>query len=64
MKKITISSKNITLKQWSNLVLELNLIKKQWKNYATIDLSGKGVKSIISKGNMTIKSNKEEHVPH
>jgi hypothetical protein len=25
MKKITISSKNITLKQWSNLVLELNL---------------------------------------
>jgi|TARA_R110000764_G_scaffold119975_1_gene207826 hypothetical protein len=64
MKKITISSKNITLKQWSNLVLELNLIKKQWKNYATIDLSGKGVKSIISKGNMTIKSSKEEHVPH
>ena len=46
------------------LVLELNLIKKQWKNYATIDLSGKGVKSIISKGNMTIKSSKEEHVPH
>ena len=49
MKKITISSKNITLKQWSNLVLELNLIKKQWKNYATIDLSGKGVKKYYFK---------------
>ena len=64
MKKIIISSKDISAKQWSNLVLELNIIKKQWKQYATLDLSGPGVKSIISKGNMTIKSSKEEHVPH
>ena len=26
-KKLTISSKDITQKQWSNLILELNLIK-------------------------------------
>ena len=29
MKKLTITSKNITQKQWSNLILELNLMKKE-----------------------------------
>jgi len=28
-KKVTISSKNITQKQWSNLILELNIMKKE-----------------------------------
>jgi hypothetical protein len=40
MKKVTITSKNISAKQWTNLILELNLIKKQWKQYATLDISG------------------------
>ena len=31
MKKLTIVGTNISQKQWSNLVLELNLIKKSWK---------------------------------
>ena len=35
-KKITITSEDITQKQWSNLILELNLIKKAWSSYATI----------------------------
>ena len=30
-KKLTITSKNISTKQWSNLILELNLIKKAWE---------------------------------
>ena len=47
MKKLTIVSKDITQKQWSNLVLELNLIKKAWKPYAEIELQGTGVKKII-----------------
>ncbi len=50
MKKLTIVSKDITQKQWSNLVLELNLIKKAWKPYADIELQGTGVKKIISYG--------------
>ena len=50
MKKLTISSKNITQKQWSNLILELNLIKKSWKPYADIDLQGPGIKKIIAFG--------------
>ena len=50
MKKITLVGKNISQKQWSNLVLELNLIKKAWKPYAEIELQGTGIKKIISFG--------------
>jgi len=50
MKKITIVGKDITQKQWTNLVLELNLIKKAWKPYAEIELQGTGIKKIISFG--------------
>ncbi len=50
MKKITITSKNISQKQWSQLVLELNLMKKAWSSYASIDLQGPGIKKIIAFG--------------
>ena len=55
-KKITITSKNITQKQWSNLILELNLIKKSWERYAKIDLHGPGVKKIIAHGTRNFDS--------
>ena len=50
MKKVTIVGTNISPKQWSNLILELNLIRKQWKPYATLELQGPGVKKIINYG--------------
>jgi hypothetical protein len=50
MKKITIVSNNITQKQWSNFVLELNLMKKAWKPYANIEFQGTGIKKIIAFG--------------
>ena len=50
MKKLTITSKNITQKQWSNLILELNLMKKQWKPYAEIEIQAPGIKKIIAWG--------------
>ena len=49
-KVITISSKNITSKQWSVLLLELNLIRKAWKPYAKLELTAPGIKTIISNG--------------
>ena len=55
MKKVTITSDNISQKQWSNLLLELNLIKKSWKPYATLDLQGPGVKKIIKIGTKPYK---------
>tara|TARA_R100001369_G_scaffold4770_1_gene13401 strand:- start:40 stop:228 length:189 start_codon:yes stop_codon:yes gene_type:complete len=50
MKKLTISSKNITTKQWSNLILELNLIKKQWHKYADLEIQAPGIKKILAWG--------------
>ena len=50
MKKLTITSKNITQKQWSNLILELNLMKKQWHKYAELNIEAPGIKKIISLG--------------
>ena len=53
MKKVTIEATNITPKQWANLVLELNIMRKQWKPYANIKLQGQGVKKIINYGTNT-----------
>jgi len=50
MKKVNIVGTNISPKQWSNLILELNLIRKQWKPYADIEIQGPGVKKIIKNG--------------
>jgi len=55
-KKLTITSKNISKKQWSNLILELNLIKKSWADYATLELQGVGVKKIIAHGTRNFDS--------
>jgi len=55
-KKLTITSENITQKQWSNLILELNLIKKAWSSYATLELQGPGVRKIIAHGTRNFDS--------
>ena len=55
-KKLTITSKDISQKQWSNLILELNLIKKAWASYATIELQGPGIKKIITHGTKNFDS--------
>ena len=52
-KQLTITSSNITQKQWSNLILELNLIKKSWANDATLELQGPGVRKIRAHGTRT-----------
>jgi len=60
MKKLTISSKNITQKQWSNLILELNLMKKQWHKYAELNIEAPGIKKIISWGTSNYDSKAED----
>jgi len=50
MKKLTITSKNISQKQWSNLILELNLMKTAWKPYAEINIEAPGIKKILAWG--------------
>ena len=49
-KSVTITSKNITSKQWAALILELNLIRKAWIPYAKLEMKGPGLKKIIAFG--------------
>jgi hypothetical protein len=49
-KKLTITSKDITSKQWSNLIIELNLVRQAWKPFAKIELHAPGIKKIINQG--------------
>ena len=56
-KKLTITSKDITQKQWSILLLELNLIRKAWKPYAKLELLAPGIRKIINHG--TRRHNKD-----
>ena len=53
LRKATITSKNITPKQWSVLMLELNLMVQQWKPYAKLELQAPGIKKIIAFGRRT-----------
>ena len=55
MKKVSIVGTNISPKQWSNLILELNLIRKQWKPYAKFEIQGPGVKKIVKNGTSVVK---------
>ena len=50
MKKLTITSENISPKQWSTLLIELNLIKEQWRPYAKLDIHTSGFNKVVSWG--------------
>ena len=59
-KKVTITSKNISQKQWSVLLLELNLIKQAWAGYAKLELHAPGLKKILTYGT---RNNDKENRP-
>ena len=51
MKKATITAKGASVKQWSDLILELNLMKKSWHRYGvTIEVKAPGIKKILGWG--------------
>ena len=58
-KTITITSKDITKKQFSNLILELNLMKKQWHKFAQLDIQAPGIKRILAWGTTNYDSKSE-----
>jgi hypothetical protein len=53
-KTITIKVDGTNPGQWSNLLLELNIMKKAWRSFGVnIDLKAPGIKNIIEWGNRT-----------
>ncbi len=50
-KVITIKPKGISAKQYSSLLLELNLVKKAWRPYGVdIQINAPGLKNILKWG--------------
>ena len=50
-KTLTLKAEGISSKQWTNLVIELNLIAKAWKPYGVnIKLQAPGIKNMIAWG--------------
>ena len=50
-KKVTLSAKGASIKQWADLILELNLMKKAWRSYGvTLDIQAPGINKILSWG--------------
>ena len=55
-KTLTLKAKGITPKQWSALILELNIMRKEWKPYGVdIQLSAPSIKKIIALGPNAVK---------
>ena len=53
-KKITLKVNGITQRQWSTLLLELNILKKAWRPFGVdINMSAPGLKAIINLGTKT-----------
>ena len=50
-KKVTITAKGISQKQWSVLLLEFNLIKKSWKSVGVdLHMTAPGLERTLSWG--------------
>ena len=60
-KIITLKPKGISQKQWSNLLLELNLVKKAWRPYGVnIEISAPGLINVLKWGTKSYdKSNRD-----
>ena len=51
MKEVHIKVSNITPKQWTNLLLELNLVKSSWKRFGPqINIKARNFEKIIKWG--------------
>ena len=49
-KKLTITSDNISPKQWSVLLIELNMIRESWRPFAKFEIHTSGLEKTIKLG--------------
>jgi hypothetical protein len=59
-KKLTISSKNISAKQWSILLIELNMIKESWRPFAKLEIQTPGFEKVVKWGRKRHDESKED----
>tara|TARA_R100001594_G_scaffold5304_1_gene16845 strand:- start:2132 stop:2317 length:186 start_codon:yes stop_codon:yes gene_type:complete len=59
-KKLTIISNDISTKQWSLLLIELNMIKESWRPFAKFEIKTPGFEKIIKWGKRKHDDAKED----
>jgi hypothetical protein len=59
-KKVTISSDNITPKQWSVLLLELNIMKRAWERFAKLKIEAPEFNKVVKWGVRKYDEKEEE----
>ena len=54
MKEVNIKVSNISQKQWTNLLIELNIVKSSWKRFGPdLNIKAKNFNKIIKLGRKT-----------
>ena len=59
-KIVTISCDKISPKQWSVLLVELNLMKEAWRSFATINIESPDFNKIIKWGKRKYNEKEEQ----
>ena len=59
IRKVTISSDNISPKQWSVLLLELNIMKTTWRPFAKLEVHGNEFKKVVKWGTKRYEAKEE-----
>ena len=60
IKKVTISSDDMTSRQWSVFLVELNLMKQHWARFATVKIDTPGFDKVIRWGKRKHNEKDEE----
>ena len=59
-RKVTISSNDMTSRQWSVFLVELNLMKENWGRFATVKIETPGFEKVIRWGKRKHNEKEEE----
>jgi hypothetical protein len=59
-KKVVISSDNISPKQWSVLLLELNIMKQAWRPFARLEIKTADFKRVVKWGTRRYDAKEED----
>ena len=59
-KKVIISSTNMSARQWSVFLVELNLMKQNWSRFAKVEIDTPGFDKIIRWGKRKHNEKEEE----
>ena len=60
IKKVTISSDDMTSRQWSVFLVELNLMKEHWSRFAKVKIETPGFEKVIRWGKRKHNEKEEE----